>query len=306
MKTFVSHGKRNLTRSVLAALMLPLLVFCPDREARGEEPERNPAIKVMSFNIRYGSANDGDNHWNQRNYLVLETIEHFGPDLLGAQEVQKFQADYLREHLEGYGFHGVGRNDGMSQGEYVPIFWRLDRFELLDSGHFWLSESPEIPGSVSWDSSMTRMLSWVALRDKRGSRMPFIFANTHFDHRGAQARLESARLVRKRADAIEAELPVIITGDFNAAVGSAPYEVLVNAKDLDSAPYIDSWKAIHPVSGPKEGTFSAWNGRRTGARIDWIVHSPKFVTLHAAINYTNEEGRYPSDHYPVQCVLRRR
>ena len=265
-----------------------------------------PAIKVMSFNIRYGAANDGDNSWPKRNHLVLETIEMFGPDLLGTQEVLEFQADFLKENLDGYGFHGVGRNDGVSGGEFVPVMYRLDRFELIDSGHFWLSENPDEPGSKSWDTSLTRMCSWVILRDKKGDGRPFAFANAHFDHRGKQARLESAKLIRERAEGIEDEVPVIIVGDFNNGEDDAPYAALVKGSESGGKPFVDSFRTIYPKRGDQEGTMSQWRGNRLGRRIDWVIHSPKFVTLNATINHTNEDGRYPSDHYPVQAILRRR
>jgi len=265
-----------------------------------------PAIKVMSFNIRYGAANDGDNSWPKRNHLVLETIQMFGPDLLGTQEVLEFQADFLKENLDGYGFHGVGRDNGVAKGEFVPVMYRLDRFELIDSGHFWLSETPDDPGSMSWDTSLTRMCSWVILRDKKGDGRPFVFANTHFDHRGKQARLESAKLIRERAESIEDDAPVIIVGDFNNGEDDAPYAALVKGKGSGDMPFVDSYRVIYPKRADQEGTMSRWRGNRAGRRIDWIVHSPKFVTLSGAINHTNEDGRYPSDHYPVEAILRRR
>ncbi len=265
-----------------------------------------PAIKVMSFNIRYGAANDGENSWPKRNHLVVETIEMFSPDLLGAQEVLDFQADYLKENLEGYGFHGVGRDNGGTKGEFVPVMYRLDRFELLDSGHFWLSENPDEPGSMSWDTSLTRMCSWVILRDKQGDGRPFAFANTHFDHRGKQARLESAKLIRERALEIEDEIPVIIVGDFNNGEDDAPYAALVKGEGVGGEPFIDSFRAINPTRTELEGTMTRWTGNRAGRRIDWIIHSPKFATLFGVINHTNEDGRFPSDHYPVQAILRRR
>ena len=186
--------------------------------AQNETPEKNVAapIKVMSFNIRYGAANDGENHWKNRSYLVAETIKMFDPDLLGTQEVLKFQAEFLQQVLPEYGFHGVGREDGSDNGEYVPVMYKKDRFEVTDSGHFWLSESPEVAGSKSWDSSLPRMASWVQLSDLSNNGSKLVFMNTHFDHRGRTARLESARLIRKRAEEIMGkEIPFIITGDFN-------------------------------------------------------------------------------------------
>ena len=293
-------GMKRMTSGMLAGLAAVL--FCVGGICGAEEKEREPAIRVMSFNIRFGSADDGKNGWPHRRYLVLETIQMFGPDLLGTQEVLGFQAEFLRKNFEGYGFHGVGREDGKAKGEMVPVFYRLDRFELLDAGHFWLSETPKLAGSQGWDASLPRMVSWVILRDRKGKGQRFAFANTHFDHRGSQARLESAKLIGRWAESVE--MPVILAGDFNAGEGSAPYNVLARADGL--AVFVDSYRAVHSKKGTGEGTFSGWIGRREGSRIDWILHSAEFLTLNASINYTNEEGRYPSDHYPAQAILRRR
>ena len=191
----------------------------------------------MSFNIRYGSANDGDNHWDQRSYLVVETIRMFDPDLLGAQEVLKFQADFLQQQLPGYAFHGVGREDGQTRGEFVPVMYRKDRFEMRDAGHFWLSETPAVAGSKSWDSSLPRMVSWVRLSDLDNDGGEFIFLNTHFDHRGQQARLESARLLRQRVEEITGGgVPFIITGDFNTTEDGQPFAELTAGTITPAAP----------------------------------------------------------------------
>lgn len=289
---------RKRTSGILAGLLL----FCVGGICGAEEKGREPAIRVMSFNIRFGAADDGKNGWEHRRYLVLETIQMFGPDLLGAQEALGFQAEFLRKNFEGYGFHGVGRDDGKAKGEMVPVFYRLDRFELLDAGHFWLSETPKLAGSRGWDASLPRMVSWVILRDRKGRGRRFVFANTHFDHRGSRARLESAKLIGRWAESVE--MPIILAGDFNAGEGSAPYNVLARANGL--AVFVDSYRAVHSEKSPREGTFSGWIGHREGSRIDWILHSAEFLTLNASINYMNEEGRYPSDHYPVQAILRRR
>ena len=293
---------KNRLRNVFCVVASVLMgVFSSASTSAGE-----PAMKVMSFNIRYGAANDGENSWPQRNHLVLETIQLFNPDLLGTQEVLEFQAEFLIENLPGYGFHGVGRDDGKREGEFVPVMYRKDRFELLESGHFWLSESPDVPGSVSWDSSLTRMCSWVILRDKKGKAQPFAVGNAHFDHRGQQARLESAKLIRQRVDAISDNMAVIVMGDFNTGEDDAPYAALVKGEFSEKGPLVDSYRAIHTVRSDREATFSRWTGNREGRRIDWIIHTPDIVSLHALINYTNEDGRFPSDHYPVQAIVRRR
>ncbi len=264
----------------------------------------NPPIKVMSFNIRYGQAKDGTNNWPLRRELVVQTIKTFDPDLLGTQEVLDFQAAFLRDQLPGYAFHGVGREDGSNQGEFVPVMFKTNRFELVDSGFFWLSETPEVPGSKSWDTALTRMLSWVVLRDRRGDGQPFVFANVHFDHRGVQARIESAKLIRRKAAELAGQYPGILCGDFNTTEDGQPYQVLVKGKGFGGPEFVDSFRVIHPERSPNEASFHGWTGGRAGSRIDWIIHTPEFATLNAMIDYTNDGGRYPSDHYPVEAVIR--
>lgn len=262
-------------------------------------------IKVMSFNIRNGKAKDGENHWEKRDYLLAETIRMFDPDLLGTQEVYDFQGKYLQESLPEYGFHGVGRNDGKTEGEYVPIMYKKDRFQVSDSGHFWLSETPNVPGSKSWDTSLTRMASWVQLSDLKNDGAKIMFVNTHFDHQGQIARLESMRLIRKRAEKFMAKgIPFIIVGDFNTTEDRQPYAEMTSGNKGNTVPIFDSFRQANPERSPNESSSTRWVGNREGTRIDWILHSQEFKTLQSVINYTHDAGRYPSDHYPVQAILR--
>ncbi|UCD76388.1 MAG: endonuclease/exonuclease/phosphatase family protein [Phycisphaerales bacterium] len=261
----------------------------------------------MSFNLRYGTANDGENRWDNRRELLVETIRAFEPDLLGTQECLDFQADYLRARMPGYEFVGAGRNDGRESGEMAAILFKADRFEKLDEGHFWLSETPEIPGSKSWDTSLTRIASWVKLRSRRDPQLIIYFFNTHFDHRGEVARLESARLLRRKIQAIAGGLPAVITGDFNAAAGpppSPPYQALVGHAPAGEPALIDTYRHLHPRPGEEEGTFNGFAGTADGPRIDWILTSTHFTTREAAIDRTNRDDRYPSDHFAVTAVLR--
>lgn len=287
----------------LAGICLTAL-FAPQSAVSQEDQLKEP-IKVMSFNIRYGAADDGENSWRFRNHLVADTIHLYDPDLLGAQEALEFQVEFLKEALPEYGFHGVGRNDGRADGEFAPVYYKKSRFELMDSGHLWLSEDPETPGSQSWDAALPRMLSWVALKDKTldTDAPAIIFANTHFDHRGVQARLESAKLIRARFESVEEHIPVILCGDFNTTRDGNPYQVITGG-DSAERPLIDTYAAIHPKPSENEATFSSWRSQRRGSRIDWVLVSDQFRVLNAGIDYTQEDGRNPSDHYPVWANLR--
>ncbi len=258
--------------------------------------------KVMSFNIRYGTANDGDNHWDKRKEFLLKTIQAFQPDLLGTQETLGFQRDFLRESLAGYGWLGVGRDDGKESGEMMALYYRLDRYDLLESGHFWLSESPETAGSKSWDAALPRMASWVRLQDKSNSRR-ILFINTHFDHKGKEARLQSAKLLRKKAHELKKDAWVIITGDFNAGAKSDPYQALF-ATDTQSITLRDTYRVQPQVPQGPEGTFSNFRENQTqGERIDWIAVSEEWKVELSKIDRVAREGRTPSDHFPVEAIL---
>lgn len=264
-------------------------------------------VRVMSFNIRYGTAQDGDNHWDRRRDFLVETIRAYDPDLLGTQETLALQRDFLVQQLASYDYLGAGREDGKERGEMMVLFYKRDRFEKLDGGHFWLSEQPDEIGSKSWDSSLPRMVTWVKLRDRQQADMPpLVFFNTHFDHRGETARLQSARLLRWKIAAVATECEVIVTGDFNTDAHSPPYQALFGPINDQPAPVVDSYRAVHPNPEPAEGTFSGFAAdTKEGARIDWIGASRHWRIPAATIDRTVKDGRTPSDHFPVTATLRR-
>ena len=266
--------------------------------------ERDGTLRVMSLNVRLGVADDGENSWEHRKALLVRTVQDFDPDLLGTQETWPFQAEYLLEQLPGREYVGWPRQPGNDEdGEECGILFRSARFEKLDEGQLWLSETPDVAGSKSWDSSLPRVVTWVKLRDQTRPDGVLWFFNTHFDHRGAEARRQSARLLRKRLEEIASPAAWIVTGDFNCPEDSPPYRELVG-EAKGGLTVVDSYRAVHPTRTDGEGTFSAFNGNRSGGRIDWVLHSPRFHTVSAAIDRTEENGRFPSDHYPVTAVLR--
>lgn len=287
----------------LAALMTVSVIVSADEGTPETSPPHaaSSTLRVMSFNIRFGTAKDGDNHWDHRHGLVVQTIRDFDPDLLGTQETLQFQADYLKEQLKQYSY--FGRSRMKTPNEHCGIFYRTERFTKLASGHFWLSETPELPESKSWDSSLPRMVSWVLLNDHQYERgRPILFLNTHFDHRGSEARLQAAQLIQQRLERLQriAENPiVVVTGDFNTGENSAPYTTLLT----DPEQLVDTYRVAHPQMSDNEGTFGGWRGNTSGARIDWILASPDVRVTDAQIIRFSQDGRYPSDHYPVTATL---
>jgi endonuclease/exonuclease/phosphatase family metal-dependent hydrolase len=285
------------------AALAPVSATPPVQVDQGSEG----ICRVMSFNIRYGTAADGENAWAARRDLLIDTITAYDPDLLGTQECLDFQAQYLQSQLTGYGFVGAGRDDGQKRGEMCAIFYRKARFRKLSEGHFWLSETPAVVASQSWDAALTRMASWVQLEAREDSLLAFFFLNTHFDHVGALARLASARLLVAMIDSLASGLPTIVVGDFNAPAdphSAGPYAVLVGTEF--NGPLRDTYRIRHPVSMSLEGTFNAFMGDRNGPRIDWILVAPDVEVTEATIDRTRRGKRYPSDHFPVTAALRLR
>jgi len=259
--------------------------------------------RVMSFNVRYASAQDGENAWPMRTELFFDTIAAFAPDLIGFQEVIAVQHDALTSRMPDYGFSGVARDDGQRQGEWSCIAYRKARFTLVESGNFWLSETPEVPGSKSWDAGLTRICSWVRLRETATGK-EFFFANTHFDNKGVVARQEASRLISTRLPQIAANLPALLTGDFNITEDNPAYAILVRPTTPGAIRWIDSFREVHPTRGPDEATGHSFKGRTQGSRIDFIFHTDQFIASESAIDRTARDGRYPSDHFPVTAVLR--
>ncbi|MFN0111508.1 MAG: endonuclease/exonuclease/phosphatase family protein [Blastocatellia bacterium] len=287
-------------------LLLVLLVGIGSLSVFSQSKKQSLDVRVMSYNIRYGTAQDGENHWDKRKDFLVETIKAFDPDLLGTQETLGFQRDYLAEKLVGYEKLGVGRDDGGEKGEMTALLFKRDRFEKLDGGHFWLSETPDKPGSKSWDTSLTRMVTWVKLRDRRQPKAkPIAFFNTHFDHRGQQARVESAKLLRRRAAEFGATCRVIVTGDFNAGEDNPAYQAFFGMDGNQVSILRDAYRVTHPTRAKDEGTFSSFKaGTISGDRIDWIGVSKEWQVLTAMIDRAEREGRTPSDHFAVTAILR--
>ncbi len=262
-------------------------------------------IEVMSFNIRYGTAKDGDNHWEKRKELVFDVFRDHQPDVVGLQEALRFQIDEILGALPRYAFVGTGRNpDG--EGEYSAILYDKKRFKLLENETFWLSDTPEV-ASASWGNKLVRICT-VARLEESSSGYTFYVFNTHFDHQSEDSRTQSALLVAERiANRAHKADAYIVMGDFNAGEDTQAIRSLLGkaepAPHFENAPLVDSFRTIHPVANPV-GTFGRWTGFKEGAKIDHVFVAPEIEVLDAAIIHDNQDGRYPSDHYPVKATIR--
>jgi endonuclease/exonuclease/phosphatase family metal-dependent hydrolase len=268
--------------------------------------------KVMSFNIRYSHGgldeNKTENNWTDpkfpRRERVLRVIRDFMPDVLGVQEARHLQIVDLQRSLSDYDFYGIGRDDGKRGGEYAGIFYRKDQFQRIKEGSFWLSETPEKPGTTFFKApkAVPRMASWVRLRDKP-SNEEFVVLNTHWDHISDDARRKSAMLIRSRLSEICDGLPTIVMGDLNVPEDAPATRTLLGAADSADGLLIDAYRTLHPKPSPEEASFNGWEVKTAGSRIDFILHSRQFTPTAAEIVRTTYDGRLPSDHYPVTVTL---
>jgi endonuclease/exonuclease/phosphatase family metal-dependent hydrolase len=261
-------------------------------------PQLESELRVMTFNIRYGTAPDGEDAWPLRRSLVSHTIREFAPDVLGVQEALRFQLDEIVRELPHLRELGVGRDDGIEAGEYSAILFDRRRLDPIDSGTFWLSDAPEVPGSMTWGNRYPRVVTWARFRD-RARDVAFVVFNTHWDHESQPARERGAALVVERMREVSGGDPVILMGDFNAGEENPAFRVLVEAAN---APLYDTFRVLHP-DARDTGTYHAFAGDRSGAKIDAILASPEWRTLAADIVLYSENGRFPSDHFPVTAIL---
>lgn len=255
-------------------------------------------LKVMTYNIRYDNPQDGLNDWPHRKEVAAQVIREGNIDLVGAQEVLAHQLDDLKTRLPGYTALGVGRTDGKQAGEYAPLLFKNARFTVKESGNFWLSPTPEIAGSKGWDAALERIATWAILKDKASGK-ELLVLNTHFDHLGTAARLESAKLLRAKAAELGKGLPVIITGDFNAEPDSDAIGYLTGAGQL-----IDSRSIAHQAKGLPY-TFHDF-GRAPAEKkvlIDYVFVDGKTQVLEYEVLPDKLNGIYLSDHAPVVVTL---
>ncbi|AZI26017.1 endonuclease/exonuclease/phosphatase family protein [Pedobacter sp. G11] len=251
-------------------------------------------INIITYNIRLNVASDGINAWPNRKDNVKALVKFHDADILCVQEALPEQFDALLENSN-FDVVGVGREDGKRKGEFSAVYFDKDRFTKKDGGTFWLSETPNVP-SKGWDAALNRVCSWVRLYDK-SNKKEFLVFNTHYDHVGVKARIESAKLIKQKIQEIAPKLPVVFTGDLNVTPETEAIATiksfLTDAKEITQ----------EPAYGP-EGTFNAFDfNSDLKNRIDYIFVNKGFKVQKFAVLSDSKNKRYPSDHLPVFARL---
>ncbi len=275
----------------IALLLLAAVMVLPMNAANKEKKDEN-TLKVMSYNIRLGSANDGTNSWGLRYPATAEMIEDQMPDIFGVQEALASQIRFIEDNFVNYKSVGVGREDGKKDGEHMSIFWNKKTVSLLKWGTFWLSETPEKP-SMGWDAACKRTATWALMKCKKTGKK-FYYVNTHLDHKGTEAQKNGLKLIVDRIDDINPEgYPMILTGDFNITPDNP------NLVELDS-----KMQSVRKVAEKTDNhdTFNGW-GKGKGV-IDYIYASgfsayPEYQT----VTKRYADRKFVSDHYPICAVL---
>ena len=250
----------------------------------------------MSYNIRNSHAADGVNQWKFRKHKLSQLILQVNPDVLGTQEVCYNQYKDLKKLLAEYSIYGVGRNNGKHAGEHSCIFYKTEKYKLLNGGNFWLSETPTKPGSKSWDAALTRICTWVQLMDLQSGKQFYLF-NTHFDHRGQLARENSAKLLVHSIDSIAGIAPVVVTGDFNFTPESKGYCLML--EQYISIRLFDSYTPTEP-----NFTDCGFDVKNTDCkRIDYIFYNQDLIPIQYQLHKDNNGQYYPSDHLTISTLF---
>lgn len=266
-------------------------------------------IRVMSYNVRLGVAKtDGENSWENRKEATPAMLADVKPDVFGVQEAYDFQLDYILATSPSYKAVGVGREDGVSKGEHMSVFYNTETVELIDWGTYWLSETPEVP-SKGWDAHCYRTATWTLLKEKATGRK-FFFVNTHLDHRGFVARKEGLALIHRRIMEMNPDgLPMVLTGDFN---------VMPDDEGLTDLNKLMKSARFSAVDADPRGSYNGWgqNGKSKGAPllkqpdvdfllpIDYIYYSGFDVCTEFRVITKEYAGKpYISDHFPIMAYL---
>jgi len=281
---------RTLSKFLIIILLVPSFAMAQSK------------FSVMTFNIRLNTPVDSNNAWEYRKDKVSSQVKFYDVDILGIQEGLIGQVNDLKQSLNSYEFAGVGRDDGKVQGEFSGLFINRKKFKVLDSGTFWLSLQPEVPGSKSWDAAITRVCTWALLQDNDKKHKCYVF-NTHLDHMGKIARLESIKLILSRIDEIAKGYPVVLMGDMNSSQNDDPIKTITSR--TNKIPLFNSAEiSVAGHYGPT-GTFNGFTSHElSNDPIDFIFVSKNIEVLKHATISESWMGHFSSDHFPVLAKLK--
>lgn len=265
----------------------------------------------MTFNIRYGTADDGPNSWVDRRQLVFRLLARSKADVVAVQEALHFQLQEICQALPSYDYVGVGRDDGLRAGEHAALLYRKDQYEVKGSGTFWFSDTPQLPGFTSWGNQITRICTWAHLYHRK-TGISFYAYNVHLDHVSQRSRELSVQLLVRTILRRNAADPVVVMGDFNAGPRNQVVGFLLGRKRLlaqngtavaNCCPLVDAYAAVHSDT-TGVGTYHAFTGDRSGDRIDYVLVQPGIRVKKGVIDHMKSNARYPSDHFPVVAQVR--
>ncbi len=292
------------TKLFVFLLLILIFVECSNQQKMNE-------IKAMTFNIRYGTANDNTNSWEHRKLILINCLKKYRPDILGTQESLSFQIDSIKAAFPHWKAFGVGRyhnvpepdrpHESMS-GESCTILYDSTKFEIIEQGTYWHSETPDVPASITWGNTLPRITTWGIFQIKRNGKQ-FVLMNTHF-HWDEPYVSNTTNLIMRKWREIANGRPTILMGDFNLDPTSPTHELFcgkIGEADVRGN-FIDCWQMLQKPE-QDAGTGHGFTGTKSQARIDWILVTPEFKVKDIHIIYDNENGRYPSDHYPVLARL---
>ncbi len=284
----------------LFLLFLPFLAASCG-QVKQQQADSPAKFNIMSFNIRYDNPEDSLDNWQYRKDRAAKAIHFYDADILGTQEVLHNQLEDLKQRLPEYDVIGVGREDGKEKGEYSALWYKKDRFTVLDSGYFWLSETPEVAGSKGWDGACERIASWAKLKDNTSGKEIFAL-NTHLDHVGVAARREGVSLILDKVAELSNGLPVVVTGDFNAEPES---DVIKHVTDASNPKHLIDSRSVAPlVYGP------SWSWHDFGKLpydrrplIDYVFVNKGLDVLKYGVLAETENEAFVSDHAPVLVTV---
>lgn len=253
-------------------------------------------LKIMTYNIKLDYPKEGEDSWTNRKPFFIDQLKFYEPDVLGVQEPMPNQMRDMDSLLVDYSFVGVGRDDGKNAGEFSAIFYKKSRVEVLESSTFWLSQTPD-KVSMGWDAVCNRVCTYALFQDRQTKQKFWVF-NTHFDHKGFEARKNSARLILQKIGQINSQgFPAILTGDFNMEPDN---EAIHYIKE-----YLQDSKSIAQNTFGPEGTFNGFEFHKpVTTRIDYIFVSNGIKVKKYAVLSDNMNCHYPSDHFPVFITMK--